>query len=299
VKGDNYFMTLDESIGIRLGKVNDCPFYCSEDVKIIFVTSGKVKVRMLSMDFVLLPGDFLFIKEGVFYRISAISEKNVLACISIDKKICESVYPYYFETYIVCNSVKYMDNSYRKYFEIRRMLVILLNMYCSGFSQFEIDEKGKEIIKYLADNFDFISMGIDDRKISDYMIARHKYLYREIVLKQSELSNWSLKEISEHLGVNYTYFRTDIIERYGHGFSWLKFAVMTENAAKLIVTTDKRLIDISNQCGFSDQKYLRKYIKDFYECRPSVFRKINQNINMNEYYEEINKSDFMKTLDDM
>jgi AraC-like DNA-binding protein len=90
------------------------------------------------------------------------------------------------------------------------------------------------------------------------------------------VNNVSLKEISACVGISYAYLRTDIIDRFGHGYSWLKHTIMTEMAARLVLTTDRTLMSISVQCGFSDPKYFIKYFRIFYECNPSDFRKLYQ-----------------------
>lgn len=121
--------------------------------------------------------------------------------------------------------------------------------------------------------FDYLTCGIRLERFSEYVIARYKFLFSETFDYDGKVNNVSLKEIAQCVGVSYAYLRTDIIERFGHGYSWLRYTIMTEMAARLVLTTDRTLMSISVQCGFSDPKYFIKYFKVFYECKPSDFRK--------------------------
>lgn len=248
-------------------------YHWHNNMTIVMVVAGKIQLRVRAKDNMMKSGDILVLNQGEVHKLTAITEDNLVVVISFDTKFCIEACYEFKESIILCNSVEYRNRNTEIYHELQLKLRDLIYEYRTEICNQNIMRKAKEIIKYLCYNFDYISSGETHKRFSDYIIKRNKLLFNRIFLENSELSEMSLKDLSSYLGVSYTYLRIDIIERFGYGFNWLKYTFMTEKAAKMILTTNKRLIDISNQCGFSDQKYLRKYIKIFYECNPSEFRK--------------------------
>jgi AraC-like DNA-binding protein len=232
-------------------------------------------------------GDILVLNQGEIHKLTAITEENLVVVVSFNRRFCIEACFDFEESIILCNSAQYRNKNMKIYYELQVKLRDLIREYGKESCNSKTKEKAKEIIRYLCYHFDYISSGESHKRFSDYIISRNKMLYKKIFLENSELSEMSLKDLSSYLGISYAYFRIDILKRFGYGFSWLKYTLMTEKAARIILTSNKRLIDISNQCGFSDQKYLRKYIKKFFQCNPSEFRKQYKKQSKKEGYVEI------------
>lgn len=135
-------------------------------------------------------------------------------------------------------------------------------------------QQSLEIVAYLCKHFDYVSRGIQLANYSTKVIERYKILFSEALHPDGKLFKSSLKDIAVCLDVSYLHLRKDIIERYGHGFTWLKNSKMVERAAKMILTTKESITQISYICGFSDPKYLIKYFKTYFNCTPSKFRSV-------------------------
>ncbi|MCT4598308.1 MAG: helix-turn-helix domain-containing protein [Vallitalea sp.] len=253
--------------------VKDHLYHWHDDITIVMVVEGIIKLRVWAKDNIMKSGDVLVLNQGEVHKLTAITEENLVVVVSFDRKFCLEACSGFEESIILCNSVQYRNNNKEIYYELQLKLRDLIYEYGKESCNCNTREKAKEIIGFLCYHFDYISSGENHKRFSEYIIARNKLLYKKVFLEKSELSEMSLKDLSSYLGVSYAYLRIDILERFGYGFSWLKYTLMTEKAARMMLTTNKRLIDISNQCGFSDQKYLRKYIQKFFQCNPSEFRK--------------------------
>ncbi|MCT4563521.1 MAG: helix-turn-helix domain-containing protein [Maledivibacter sp.] len=262
-------------------------YHWHDDMTIVMVVAGEIKLRVWAKDNIMKSGDILVLNQGEVHKLTAITEDNLVVVVSFDKKFCIEACCSFKESIILCNSVQYRNRNKEIYHELQFKLKDLVHEYGKEPCNCNTKEKAKEIVRLLCYHFDYISSGERHKRFSEYIIARNKMLYRKVFLENSELSDLSLKDLSKHLGVSYAYFRIDILERFGYGFSWLKYTLMTEKAARIILTTNNRLIDISNQCGFSDPKYLRKYIRKFYQCNPSDFRKQYEGQCTKEAYIEI------------
>lgn len=268
-------------------------YHWHDDMTIVMVASGQVKLRVWAKDNMMEEGDIIVVNRGEVHKLTAITEDNLVIVISFDKKVCIEASFDFEESIIFCNSVQCKNDNKEMYQELKKQLIKFMYVYQKE-GDCNCRERAKEIIRLLCHDFDFISSGIRHQRFSDYIIKRNRWVFRKVFAENGEMSEMNLKEIADYLGVNYAYLRGDIIERFGYGFTWLKYKMMTENAAKMILTTDKRLIDISNQCGFSDQKYLRKYINIFFECNPSEFRKQYKNQKHDNSYMETSYSVLME-----
>lgn len=280
-------MGVGEDVVACIRIIKDHPYHWYEDMTIVMVLAGKIKLRVWARDNIMITGDILVLNRGEIHKLTAITKDNLIAVISINREFCLGACEDFEESVILCNSVQYGANNKEKYHKLKLKLSDLIYEYGKSIESEEAIHLTKEFVTYLCDHFDYLSVGEGDKQFSQFIINRNKMLYRSLVLESTSLSDMSLKKLSEHLGLNYTHFRTDIIQRFGVGYSYLKYKVMTERAGRMILTTNHRLIDISNQCGFSDQKYLRKYIKKFYECTPSDFRNEYKNRSCKDAYVEI------------
>lgn len=274
--------------------VKDHFYHWHDDLTIVMVVAGEIKLRVWARDNLMSSGDILVLNRGEVHRLTAMTEDNLVIVITFTRKFCLEASADFEESIILCNTVKYGNQNRKIYHELQLRLKDLVREYGKETCSSNTKEKAKKIIRFLCYNFDYISSGERHRRFSEYIIARNKMLYRKIFLENSELSSLSLKDLSNYLGVSYAYFRIDIIERFGYGYSWLRYTLMTEKAARIMLTTDKRLIDISTQCGFSDPKYLRKYIRKFYQCNPSEFRMEYEKQCKKESYFEIPLKYIMK-----
>lgn len=265
-------MGLCEDVHACVRIIKDHPFHWHDALTIVMVVEGSINLRVWARDNIMKPGDIIALNPGELHRLSAITVDNLVIILSFSWEFSLRACKNFVDSIIICNSVQYEKKNPYIYDELNSKLSDMINEYGKPSCLGKVQEKAESVLRHLCYNFDYISVGIDHKRFSNYVISRNKMLYRKIFLENSELTDMSLKALSEHLGINYTYLRTDILKRFGFGYSWLKYTIMTERAARIILCTDKRLIDISNQCGFSDQKYLRKYFKKFYECTPSEFR---------------------------
>lgn len=286
-------MSSNYDIHICMKVINDYTYHWHDDLTIIMVVAGEIKLRVWARDNTLTVGDILVLNSGEIHKLTDMTKGNLIVTISFSRNFCLNACKEFRESVIICNSSLYCNSNFEKYYELQKKLKRLINEYGKYLYNSDVKDKAEDIIKYLCYNFDYISVGERQKRFSEYIIARNKMLYRKVFLENGELNDMSLKELASYLGINYVYLRSDIRDRYGHGFSWLKYTIMTENAARMMLSTKKRIIDVSNQCGFSDQKYLRKYFKKFYECNPSEFRKqYKENIEQLGFIEIPLKSNF-------
>jgi AraC-like DNA-binding protein len=231
------------------------------------VIKGVIKVRVRAEDSYLKKDDIIIFNVGEIHQIESITEDNIVSLTYIDALYCKKVVDNFDQIVFYCNSSKNGELHECKYNKLREYIdKLIINQ--------NTDNNAYELLSYLTENFDYITCGIELKKFSKKICQRNTQLYKSVMLSDGEYKEYSLKEVASYIGVNYSYLRQDIVERYGHGYKWLKHIIMVENATKMILSTNIGITYIGEYCGFSDPKYMIKYFKKFFNCTPSEFRKL-------------------------
>lgn len=263
------------NLTITIRMIKDMPYTWHEGLTIVLVLSGQVQIRIWANELVFKSGDFLLVNNGEIYKLKGITADNLVCMVHMDYDLCNLAQPDFDHCIVLCNTVRYERQHYIKYQVVRRKINELLLTFGRsleiGNTTYQID-LAKSLISYLCHEFDYVACGIHLKRFSEPVVRRQKNLFIHLFKSPNEDHTLTLKEISSYMGISYAYFRKDIRERYGHGFKWLKYTMITEKSAKLLLTTNESATRIGVQCGFSDHKYMVKYYRIFYECTPSEFR---------------------------
>lgn len=82
----------------------------------------------------------------------------------------------------------------------------------------------------------------------------------------------NLKQIAGEMGYNYTYLSNMFNKIFGCGFSKFVNRFKANNAAELLRTTNKSMVQISNACGFESIRSFNEQFKQNYGVTPSDYR---------------------------
>ncbi|MCT4599042.1 MAG: AraC family transcriptional regulator [Vallitalea sp.] len=255
------------------------PYHWHDSLTIVKVIRGMIKVRAWAYDNFLKQGDFIILNIGEIHEISGITKDNLVSITYIDACYCKKILPNFEYMIIFCNSSKYEFMHSYKYSILRKYIDELINsLINNSFQQSEItDINIKKLFSFLSENFDYVTCGIKLKKFSKKVSERNRQLYKSVILLDGEYNYFSLKDIADHIGVNYNYLKQDVVKRYGYGYKWLKHTIMIENAVKMILLTNDPIIYIGEICGFSAPQYMIKYFKAYFNCTPSQFRSLYRN----------------------
>lgn len=108
----------------------------------------------------------------------------------------------------------------------------------------------------------------------------------EIILAKKYIREYSdmeitLTEISEHVGMNPSYFSDYFKKNTGITFKQYLTEIRINHAKQLLLRSDMSLDDIAETVGFSDKKYFSRVFKKKMGCTPGEYRK-NRWISMTE-----------------
>lgn len=256
---------------LEIYNVKKMDYRWHDNLLIIKVLKGKVRVRVWARENYLEVSDFIIMNPYETYEIEGLTEDNRLAFIYFDSTFVEEYTSDRLSTIILCNTYYYRNNNQEKYQVLQRYIEQLTYMFETGEKLEKLISCSGVILSYLFENFDYLRCGIRFKRYSEKIINRYYYVFKSLFeMNSSGIS--SLKDVCENLDISYGHMRKDIRERYGFGYKWLRYSIMIKHATIMIATSNYSITYISDHCGFSDQKYLIQYFKEFYDLTPSEFR---------------------------
>lgn len=90
---------------------------------------------------------------------------------------------------------------------------------------------------------------------------------------QENLSDISRETIAGHFGYSYSYITTILQAATGMTFSQLKKTLRLQKAELLLRTTDRPIITVAHDAGFSNVTSFYKFFKEGYGLPPLIYRK--------------------------
>jgi AraC-like DNA-binding protein len=263
-------------IQYKVSPVVNEPYHFYKGLTIIKILSGRVYIKSWGRGMVFNIGDIIILNNGELRQLKGIGKNAIIASIHISEAFCLETYPRFRESIIFCNAPIYEKVHYEKYQRLRIFideligrLVLRVDFRHDAY----VEEIGQDLVTYLCHHFDYVACGENLKRFSDEVVERNRWIYKNYFCKSGDQNHVSLKEITKRVGISYNHFRGDVIKRYGFSYQWLKYTIMCERAARLLIITDLSIMEIGLICGFSDGKYMIKYFREFYDCTPSVFRK--------------------------
>ncbi|AOT71974.1 helix-turn-helix domain-containing protein [Geosporobacter ferrireducens] len=253
------------------------PYHWHNALEIIYVLEGLAFVGMGSENHLLEKNNIVIINTDELHRIHKSSEDSKLLVIQMDSAFCERVNPDYKYAFIYCCSLYHEAEAPEKYNELKghiARLVYQLNQKPCKNHKKDIKDCLEKILSHMIYSFDYLRFGPGIKAFEEKQAERLRKMYKHIL--KSPTGKQGLKELAEVTGITLHHMSHDIKEKFGYTFQELLYYSKCEHAARMILSTNKHIREVSAECGFSDPKYLIKHFKLNYRCTPSQFRKMYQ-----------------------
>ncbi|MBL1226645.1 helix-turn-helix transcriptional regulator [Enterococcus sp. BWR-S5] len=109
----------------------------------------------------------------------------------------------------------------------------------------------------------------------DFIKKEQHVLFEILVYIRENFSGYlSQQETAEHFGYNAQYFARFFKAQTGSTFLEYVNSLQVEAAQKLLLTTDLKIIDISEQCGFRSVKALNRSFSRCFGMTPGKYRRL-------------------------
>jgi AraC-like DNA-binding protein len=86
-------------------------------------------------------------------------------------------------------------------------------------------------------------------------------------------NTWSVEDICKRLRISRTYFHRLYLDAFGVTCRRDVIESRLMNAARLLETTDKSIVEIAEICGYDSESYFMRQFKNHKGCTPSEYRR--------------------------
>ena len=130
-----------------------------------------------------------------------------------------------------------------------------------------IDVYEREFMNWLLELHDRINSQFDTNKNKQKIQQAVEYI------KENYAKDLNMAVVSNYISMNYSLFSYSFKQYTGSNFvNYLK-TIRMEEAKKLLVETDMRVIEISQTVGYDNEKHFMKIFKSSCGVSPSEYRK--------------------------
>ncbi len=244
-----------------------------EEMEIIWVIKGNAVLTIDGQQFFMKPQTVFLVY--MYLRHSMTSDPNSIIVTFRLKKEFLHKNNLFFEKVKFAHRVYTFDELAVKYRHVPLLIVEIIKLM---ISQEKTDQIRYKIIgyykMYIQDLFrmilkekylDIKKLNPDDYLNRIYLIVDYTYEHFKEKITLDDLA--TITGISTH---RLSHFIKEVL-----GVSYREFLQISrfEHALKLLKETDRSVIDIALDCGFSDHKYLNKMMKEKFNTTPLKYRK--------------------------
>jgi AraC-like DNA-binding protein len=274
---------LNTGVRVSLEAIKTYPFHLHAEVlELVGLLYGHVTISDCATDHVLSPGDVYIFNPNDPHRIVS-NEESGLLTVQISREGFSSRFPALKEMYYVCQPYEgaggASDSDLRGLRFLMARLWLEYNKQTAG--EHHITRITEQLLQMLLEEFTFYTYrknsvgGIEivRQPMSARNISAMKryYLVADQIYKRFD-TNLTLTELAAEIFVSPEHLSRSLKSTVGLTFSELLSLARSEEAERLLFTTQKNVDEIANQVGFANRKHLAMNFKRWYKKTPTDFR---------------------------
>ena len=300
----------DTPLSILVYSVESSPTHMNEPgiVEIIFCLKGSVRFSYSYEEFTLRAGDYIAVDRDAYFLYKG--KDNICVSFYIDLNRYKDKYPFVDHALFVCEGTSETDvENYptTAHMQMKGLLIAALKKILDSGTvggQQEISDPqavsdiqaiSDQIADLLVNKFDIIFYHYGGYDISQQNLERNLYI-REYMYRNLD-KEIKLSDIAKELGLTDSYL-SELMRRTSVGFRGMLGYMRANKSEWYLMNTDMTIMEISEECGFSDVKYYYSAFKKWYKCTPRQFRERYCQITVDEVeYMDIKSAE--KLIDDV
>lgn len=241
-----------------------------EGAELIYCHRGGNEIWVEGKTQTLQQGDCLFINPYTLHETIQVGDSE-LYLLQIPRSFLEEC-RICLEYEISCNSMVEKNKDYRF---IQELLPKMQEAQLSDdpFGYLQVNGLFHTLMHQLLHNF---SCKISSQDY-DFIKKEHHVLFEILVyIRENYMNSLSQQETAAHFGYNSQYFARFFKAQTGSTFLEYVSSLQVEAAQKLLLTTELKIIDISEQCGFHSVKALNRAFSRCLGITPGKYRKVEE-----------------------
>ena len=238
-------------------------------LEIIFCLKGSVKFTYAYEEFTLHEGEYISVDKDAYY----LSEGKDNICVSfyIDLNRYTDRYPFISSSMFICegiaeSTVKRRENAHER---LKGIMIATLTYILNGGELDKINIITGKLVDLFVSDFDifYFHTGKDfyDEETSDRIHEIISYLQEHMSEKIT------IDVLADKLGLSKGY-TSEFLRKNIIGFRKMLTYLRVNESERHLLESDRKIIDISEACGFSDVKYYYAAFKMWHHCTPNQFR---------------------------
>ncbi|MDO4176388.1 MAG: AraC family transcriptional regulator [Bacillota bacterium] len=258
------------------------PHIHSTATEFVFCLKGTVSLVCNHETIILHEGEiFTIYLEDVHCIFS--DKENVTLIVQLDLKGVNMPFDVLSQAYIACEDISCKDFQLKHLEQMKYYLLSVAFAYAKSRtpdSDYGITASNV-IARHMCEYFDWLSLITKDPPHDNReLVERFRSIYEYCYAHSDEKLSISMLAKKVHISENYF---SQFVKKSPYGsFSLMVGYMRCYKAQTLLITTDKSVVEISGECGFSDDKYFYKNFKHWWGTTPTRFR---------EWYSEYTKTD--------
>lgn len=264
-----------------LNRISKAPHF-HQEVELVYVMEGELRLYVMEREYHLKRGDLCVINSNEEHRMEA-QDEIMTAHIFIAYSLIRSVYNGV-SSFFFCNSVSEDDERYEKLRELLNQL-LKRKMLCEKEpeecrNEYEYLSVFYKVLGYLTSNF------LKKAKTDAGMSMQQKSQMRTLQINEYIMNNYSqpisLKSLCDTLYLSEGYLSRYFKKIYNMSFSAYLRQIRLSNAMSELMYTDKAILQIALDNGFSSISFFNKVFKEEYGKSPSSLRNSAKEIEKKE-----------------
>lgn len=281
----NEYVGFKSNIGVRvsLDNVMTYPFHLHTEVlELVGILYGCVTISDCATDHVLTPGDVYIFNPNDPHRIVS-NEESGLLTIQIQREAFARIFPELKEMYYVCQPYEREEGVTDS--ELRGLRFLMAKIW----REYNNAPQGgqtvslltEQLLKMLLEEFTFytyrknpageLEIVRQPASVRNLSAMKRYYLVADQIYRRFQ-SNLTLTGLAEEIYVSPAHLSRSLKSTVGLTFSEMLSLARSEEAERLLFTTDKNVDEIANQVGFANRKHLAMNFKKWYKKTPTDFR---------------------------
>jgi len=246
-----------------------------KDLEILCVLKGKVKLQMNNAFYELQEDDIFLINSEDLHSVMLETEKSIYLTLNIDLMYYEKFFmEMEYIVFIDDDSINSVENATLSNDIKRRIAQMLIEIKNKNVDyQNRIIYNASSLLAVLIDNYNMVKKNAKSLKNKDQFSRiwkAYEYMYNNYNHRIT------LEEVANYVHVSKSHLSHIIKSNMGLSFERLLNQTRAEQSMKFLVTTDKSITRISEECGFSDPKYFKNFFVQFFHCTPLEYRNRNR-----------------------
>ena len=264
-------------INILAAEIDEYPIHFHEEIEVVYVIKGKIKLRNGYYTYVLKEGDIFILNDREIHSFNKIKdEENMVIMLQLDLTYFSAYYKNLKNNFFVTD----MEDDDDESLEVLRSIVakIMMEVLQKGYGyEHKVIESTHNLIASLQSEFRYFLME-DGRFVNETKKRGNKILAGRLnritdYMYDNYYRKLTLNEIAENEHLSIYYLSHVIKEATGLSFQDLLSFIRVEESEKLLLGTNKKIGVIAEETGFSAVRYYIKHFETWYDMHPQDYRK--------------------------